>query len=255
MSIGEVCRAVSKAHQEVIRAASSYPMLMNISEDLQEGELRQVLGYLVIMHSIKEENEPSDEQINIMLALLRSQFRTVTMAELKLAADINIAKPLPANDSEKGPNFRAKPFQCIDVEFISTILHNYQHEKMEAFKAFRQAAPSTRIKGELQAPPASLQSLMKWYQEKKELPMTYNWLLVFDDMRKEGKCEPFEVMQKWMEPEKQKIIAEQNGRKVFGISDVEKREIELRLSDDGIKTELRVRYVKKRIPELCQIAI
>jgi len=238
----EVCREVSKQDRDIIHAASAYPMLVNIPDEEQEDAFRTALSYIIVACSIKTENMPSPMQINVMLQYFRNHFRTITMEELKLSVDLNFAR-----DEEE----KVKHFQCIDIEFLSSLITKYRYDRMKAFTEINKVV-AVPVEKQLNAPKASLQSLIGWYKEKGEMPLTYDWVEVFEQMRVEKKCEPFEVMKQWMEPEERKIRSEINMRLKTCANIFEKRNIELSLTKDAIRAELRKRYVLKRIPELCE---
>jgi len=245
----EVCREVSKHDQAIIEAACAFPMLMNIPEAEQESAFRDAMTYIIVACSIKTENIPSAIQMNVMLQYFRQHYRTLTMAELKLAVDLNFTKTV-APENQAGPEFRVKHFQCIDIDYLTQVITNYRYDRMKAFAELKKVT-AVPVERQLEAPKASLQSLINWYKENGSMPLTYDWIAAFEQMREEKKCEPFEVMKAWMKPEENKIRSEISMKLKTCSGLIEKRQIELLLTEDAIRMELRKRYVLKRIPELC----
>lgn len=139
-------------------------------KDITAEELKQTLRYCMVLTGIRAQNIPVDEEKVVLMHFIYKYFGKYTIAEMKLAFELAIARQLPLEEKE------LKCYDNFSSEYVSRIMKAY---RSYANMIIENAAEKVIIPKKL-APAnySSLELVNMYYTEFLE--GTINWKIVSD---------------------------------------------------------------------------
>lgn len=230
----EIRTQLTRQEIEIMESQCNHPMLMDCVDF--DSLITKIIAQVCILTATPI---PSDFELVSLERWIKTNYKTMTYAEIIIAFEKNIRGEYPET---------AQTFGQLTIPFFSNVINLYNAQKRFAWAKFNRLG-----KSEGEVPPDTsnrLESLKNYVKCENTLPETWDWSKTFDQMRIEKESEPDEILKKWMEPEK-KIIQAGLNKLLHSCTNIfERHAIELQLTDSSINQELRKRYVRKRISEL-----
>jgi hypothetical protein len=234
----EVHQALNKKDYQIIEAGINIHFC-EIETRKQEAELRTAILFVIAMLGIK--NEPDKTTVNFILAFMRNHFPHLTLAEFKVAFEINLL-----NQDENKPQH----FHSFNLEFITPVLKNFLFEKQQALANMNKVIiPKERQLSEHQSTDKDYYDrLISYIEEKKQLPSFWNWIAVFNHMEYSGKVtETDEEIKSFKEKVKQEVKTQAQLDKLKAADRIERRRIDELLNPHKMNDLYKKEYVKMKL--------
>jgi hypothetical protein len=250
METVEPSHNLSQQDTAIIQASAAHPRLMSIPITDQEGPFRMLMIKLGVLYGIPEQKLPADELLGVMILYLNKHFRTATLEEILLAAELNLAGEI--QDPTTGKQIQT--FGEIDIRFITTLLRAHSIRKVKAYQELsRIRADQAPKERQVATPKECYEGLLQYLEEKSMLPEFWNWNAVFEFMWKEKLfTETVDEMKAWKEKEaaaiRQEILSELS--EVPTIMESARASLSQQLEVQSIESECRKRYIKKCLSKL-----
>lgn len=194
---------------------------------------------------IKQSVEP--DALKRLTVFLIEKYPKLTVESLGVAFDMALAKEFDVNTDH---------FQSFDKKYVSTILNAFKaHQNKVVKKASDEA---DRIERENERKNAAqrqrspeyqnemYQGLLKYVQEKHELPDAWNFNACYHHMRRNNLIsESVDELRAFMEQVKQRVQIELNTAKIEQNKVSEARCMRILNSKDGLAAHWRAEYVKE----------
>jgi hypothetical protein len=194
---------------------------------------------------IKQSIEP--DALKRLTVFLIEKYPKMTVESLGVAFDMALAKEFDVNTDH---------FQSFDKKYVATILNAYKSHQNKVVK--KASDEADRIERENERKAASqrqkspeyqkqmYEGLLKYVQEKNEMPDAWNFNACYHHMRKNGLItESVDKLRAFMEQVKQRVQIELNTAKIEQNKVSEARCMRILNSEDGIKAHWRAEYVKE----------
>lgn len=182
-------RALTSDEKNIIQAAFVSPQFKNIPEENQASELGLLILKIEILYSIKEENLNSDDDIILIHNFFKKHYRSLTLAELLEAAELNLKDELKVEYSS-GHWSQINPYGYIDLKFLTKLISTYQVRKIDAFREFRMFSVNPMENKSLPQDQHTnedwYKSLVKYIKEENQMPLIYPFEFVFIHMWNAG---------------------------------------------------------------------
>jgi hypothetical protein len=193
---------------------------------------------IIAMLGIK--SAPTSIEVQQLMIFLKSQFKANTFEDLKLGINLNAARKLD--------NYY-QHYQLLNTDFVGAILTDY-NELLRKASIEYQKAKELAIEQTTKLPEAkdsAYQFIKSYYQENKAFPEIANYSSAFKYAWDNNLTEDKDVMLTFFKSESESIKKEILERMFLAKNIIEKRVVELDLTNGFINLEARKRYLKKII--------
>lgn len=185
--------------------------------------------------------QPTDIELSVLAQYLKDVHPLVTLEEVVVALKLNNSNQLPK---------KVEHYGTFSGSYISDVIYQYQdHAKLQTVLKVKEIMDNQESdKPKKVATPEQCYNFIKKFKtENGTMPQFADWHKAFDWMWQNGLTKPRPELIEWMNFEKQVLIAKITGRIKTASNLTEKRELELSLSEEAIKLELRKMYITEHL--------
>lgn len=236
----QVLQALNLTEKKIINA-SCQVQFINIPFEKQEAKLREMITYILIFLSIK--NEPDDIMINIILKFIRENYKRLSLEEIKLAFELNLL-------GQYSEIFQH--FHLFDVSFLTQNINSYLKLKSDALKRFESAIPVPKqLHDHIPTDEEEYRALVNLYSREGKFPVGWNWESVYNHMEDTGMVnETDEELKSFKEKVKYDVKTETELRKFKAADSIERMKINELLNPKRLTSIYKKEYVKKKMAEM-----
>lgn len=238
----EVLRTLTKTEIEICQASLS-EHICDLLPSKFEKELRIILGIICVQYSIRK--APDQSASDIIIRFIRKRYEHLTLKEFALAFELNLLR-----EDENKPEH----FQNISVEFITDVIKYFLKLKTESLGALKRATPAAKQLAEHKSTPEDYYNrLVKYVEEKKELPIAWDWMSVYQYMEDNNMVtETLEEIKSFKEKVKAETKTQANLKKLKAADSIERMRIDEMFSPKNMSEIYKCEYVKMKLMRLYQ---
>lgn len=211
---------------------------MNANPVNAKRDFAVVIAKLSAMYGFGE--PPSDAILDFMFGFFKENYRTYTLEEIVTAGKLNLTGEVTSPDGKK-----IEHYGKLDIPFITSLLGGLQLRKTKAFKELQIKAASKEPAHVPSDPKEHYEGLIKFVEDYRDLPIGWDWSSVFDYMWSEKLfTDSPDQMKAWFKSKSAELIQTYTMRIKTASSLIERRHLEMSMSDDAIKIECRKIYIQ-----------
>lgn len=231
----EVKKSINKIDAMIVQSAASSPMLLNLTDEEAEDLLRKALAKIGLVCGIK--TPPTDIETSLLINFLRKHYRTLTIAELETAFELNMIGEL----GEK-----IHHFHNLNIDFVTSVVNAYKWgRKLTAFKAFKIAENSIKTEQKNMNPKEAFESLVQLTEELGRVPDFFVWHKAYEHFKSIGlETRSLEEMKSFKKQVEKEIKSKKTQELLQSSSISERQDIERRFDDEAIRSECQRRTLK-----------
>jgi len=243
MQIGATSQIKNKADKSVLRGYFSKKVTEYQSEEIK------LLGLklMAISKDLGVKESPDHNELKGLVSFLLRNYGNLSIESIEYAFELALIGSLKVD---------VEHYQSFDKKYISKVLNAYMdHQRSIIKKISDQATTKERemkertYKERRQTPEFQEEiynGLVKYIQDKGELPDVYDWLSVYRHMKRKGLITATtEELKEFMESIKSKAISDLNKAKLEGNYYAERFNKAILSEPNTLKAHWRAQYAKK----------
>ena len=182
---------------------------------------------------------PDKITCGLILTFMRTHFKYLTLSEFRLAFELNIL-----DDDKDKPHH----YQCFDLNFITPVIKRFLKQKQQALNSLDRISKPKELDQPLPTGKQLYEGLLKYIQEKKQMPLFWNWTAVYMHMEESGMVSESDdelktFRKKILEKTKAKVSLEI----ITAFDAIERNKISDKLSKEKMLNAYMEEYVKMKL--------